>query len=77
MNPIEELWRWLRQKVIHRHRRADQWKDLKAAAMRHLDAFADIPAGLLRYVGLLPLGLTQLRSEYRGDWSNRSARHDG
>jgi hypothetical protein len=52
-NPIEKLWRWLKQEVLHLHRWAD---DL--AALRHhvLAFFAQFAAGsdaLLRYVGLL------------------------
>ena len=53
-NPIEKLWRWLRQEVIHCHRRADHWEGLKAAVTGCLDAFADGSTDLLRYVGLLP-----------------------
>lgn len=28
LNPIEKLWRWLRQDVLHLHRLADDWKTL-------------------------------------------------
>jgi len=53
-NPIEKLWRWLRQEVIHYHRRADQWEEMKQAVTAFLDRFADGSHALLRYVGLLP-----------------------
>jgi DDE superfamily endonuclease len=53
-NPIEKLWRWLRQEVLHCHRHADQWEALKGAATSFLDQFADGSTALLRYVGLLP-----------------------
>jgi len=53
-NPIEKLWRWLRQEVVHCHRRADRWEELKAAVAGCLDAVADGSTDLLRYVGLLP-----------------------
>jgi transposase len=53
-NPIEKLWRWLKQELLHHHRLADQWDDLKASATRFLDRFAAGSPSLLRYVGLLP-----------------------
>jgi len=53
-NPIEKLWRWLRQDVMHYHRRADQWEELKAAVTAFLERFADGSTALLRYVGGLP-----------------------
>ncbi len=53
-NPIEKLWRWLKQEVLHHHRFADDWPGLKAAVTRFLDRFALPSPALLRYVGLLP-----------------------
>lgn len=56
-NPIEKLWRWLKQTLLHHHRFADRWKELKAALHAFLDQFAAgaaASADLLRYVGLLP-----------------------
>lgn len=53
-NPIEKLWRWMRQEVVHCHRRADAWEALQAAVTGFLDQFADGSTALLRYVGLLP-----------------------
>jgi hypothetical protein len=53
-NPIEKLWRWLRQEVVHCHRHADAWEGLKGAVIAFLDQFADGSTALLRYVGLLP-----------------------
>jgi transposase len=53
-NPIEKLWRWLRQEIVHHHRRADQWEEMKAAATGFLEQFATGSTALLRYVGLLP-----------------------
>lgn len=50
-NPTEKLWRWLRQEVVHHHRRADDWDGLKAAVGAFLDRFADGSADLLCYVG--------------------------
>ena len=54
LNPIEKLWRWLRQQVLHLHRLSDDWPYLK---QRVLDFIAQFHLGslpLLRYVGLLP-----------------------
>jgi hypothetical protein len=53
-NPIEKLWRWLRQEKVHQHRCADRWEGLKAAVRGFLDQFVDGSTALLRYVGLLP-----------------------
>ncbi len=57
LNPIEKLWRWLRQTVLRNHRLADDWDLLK---QRVADAFARVASGgtpattaVLRYVGLL------------------------
>jgi hypothetical protein len=55
LNPIEKLWRWLRQEVLHLHRLADQLPELRGAVRRFLDLFADGSQELLRYVGLLVL----------------------
>jgi len=52
-NPIEKLWRWLRQTVVHHHRLADAWEELQARVAAFLDQFAHGSAALLRYVGLL------------------------
>lgn len=53
-NPIEKLWRWLKQEVAHHHRLADDWEGLKAAVAAFLARFARDSPALLRYVGLLP-----------------------
>jgi hypothetical protein len=53
-NPIEKLWRWVRQEVVHHHDRADRWEELKQAVGTFLDRFVDGSHTLLRYVGLLP-----------------------
>lgn len=51
-NPIEKLWRWLKQTVVHHHRLADRWPELKAAVAAFLAQFAHGSDDLLRYVGL-------------------------
>jgi len=53
-NPIEKLWRWLKQDVLHQHRRADRWLELRQQVAKFLDRFAAGSRALLRYVGLLP-----------------------
>ena len=53
-NPIEKLWRWLKQERLHHHRRADRWDELKQEVAAFLDRFAHGSDDLLRYVGLLP-----------------------
>ena len=52
LNPIEKLWRWLRQDVVHHHRLTDNWEELKARMTRFLDQFTGPAPDLLRYVGL-------------------------
>ena len=56
LNPIEKLWRWLRQDVLHLHRLADDWKALRQRVRAFLDQFAQGSQRLLEYVGLLGNG---------------------
>jgi len=51
-NPIEKLWRKLRQELTHLHQWADDLARLRAEIDRFLDQFADGSDALLRYVGL-------------------------
>ncbi len=51
-NPIEKLWRWLRQDLLHLHRLAGDLAGLRAAVERFLERFAHGSLALLRYVGL-------------------------
>jgi transposase len=54
LNPIEKLWRWLKQDVLHLHRLSDNWQQLKQRVGDFLDQFKDGSTELLTYVGLLP-----------------------
>lgn len=52
LNPIEKLWRWLRQHVIHAHPWSESFAELCQAA---LDALHQLEPGsdmILRYTGL-------------------------
>ena len=51
-NPIEKLWRWLKQDVLHLHRLADNLPALHALVLDFLARFKDGSDDLLRYVGL-------------------------
>ncbi len=53
LNPIEKLWRKLKQEVLHLHRLADNLEQLRAEVVRFLDQYALGSLELLRYVGLL------------------------
>ena len=53
-NPIEKLWRWVRQSVLHLHRHCDDWKTLKNRVITFMSQFLGGSQTLLRYVGLLP-----------------------
>jgi transposase len=57
LNPIEKLWRWLRQDVLKMHRLADDWKALRGRVRTWLDQFQGGSRRLLEYVGLLGNGL--------------------
>jgi hypothetical protein len=52
LNPIEKVWRWLRQDVLKMHRQADDWQALQARVHGFLDQFAAGSERLLEYVGL-------------------------
>lgn len=54
-NPIEKLWRWLAQAVLHLHAFADDWVGLQTAVTHWLAQFAQPSPDLLRYVGLYPV----------------------
>ena len=53
-NPIEKLWRWVRQSVLHLHRLSDEWSELKQRVLDFIHSFRRGSNELLRYVGLLP-----------------------
>lgn len=53
LNPIEKLWRWLRQAVLKLHHLADDWTALRQRVRRFLDQFAHGSPDVLHYVGLL------------------------
>ena len=53
-NPIEKLWRWVRQSVLHLHRLSDDWEPLKNKVIAFMTQFKDGSQALLHYVGLLP-----------------------
>jgi len=54
LNPIEKLWRWLKQEVIHLHRLADAFDELQRRVASFLERFDEGSPALLRYTGLLP-----------------------
>lgn len=54
LNPIEKLWRWLKQERIHLHTFEDDWEGLQEAVCDFLDALQDGSEELRRYAGLLP-----------------------
>lgn len=56
LNPIEKLWRWTRQSILHQHRMSDQWPALRQRVASFFDQFAHGSTDLLRYVGLLGNG---------------------
>lgn len=56
LNPIEKLWRWLRQDVLKMHRLAADWPQLRQQVNAFLDQFVMGSTDLLRYVGLAGKG---------------------
>ena len=57
LNPIEKLWRWLRQDVLKTHQFGSQGEELRSRVNGFLDRFALGSDTLLRYVGLQGDGL--------------------
>ena len=53
-NPIEKVWRKLRQELLHHHRYAARWPELRHRVRTWLDQFAQPSPALLHYVGELP-----------------------
>lgn len=51
-NPIEKLWRWLTQEILHLHQKADKWENLKEQIKEFLNKFRTGSAELLKYIGL-------------------------
>lgn len=56
LNPIEKLWRWLRQDVLKMHRLAGDFQQLQQQVEAFLQQFATGSQALLKYVGLLGEG---------------------
>jgi hypothetical protein len=56
LNPIEKLWRWLRQDVLKMPRWVEDWPRVKHRVQDFLDQFAHGSQDLLRYVGLVGKG---------------------
>ena len=57
LNPIEKLWRWLREDILFSHREAGDWKALQARVQGFFQQFANGSEDLLRYIGLRGDGL--------------------
>ena len=53
LNPIEKLWKWLKQEVLLLHCWADQVYQLRLAVLAFLDRFLDGSEPLLQYTGLM------------------------
>ena len=53
LNPIEKLWRWLRQDILHNHEQSAAFKTLRQQVETWLEQFAQGSLALLQYVGLL------------------------
>jgi hypothetical protein len=56
LNPIEKLWRWVRQDVLKLHRWVTDWERVRQNVRHFLDQFHYGSEPLLRYVGLLGEG---------------------
>lgn len=53
LNPIEKLWKWLKQKFIHNHLFASCFKELQQSLDNYLDTLTKGSKELLQYCGLL------------------------
>jgi hypothetical protein len=56
LNPIEQLWRWLRHDVLKRPRWVEDWPQVNQRVHDFLDQFAQGSPDRLRYVGLVGKG---------------------
>lgn len=56
LNPIEKLWRWLREDLLKLHHLADSFERLQQRVRAFLDQFRHGSTELLGYVGLLGEG---------------------
>jgi transposase len=54
LNPIEKVWRKLKQEVLHMHRYSSRWKQLQQRVDDWLHQYSQPSDALLRYVGLSP-----------------------
>lgn len=52
LNPIERLWRWLKQEVLHLHPYAGNWEKLKQGVQKFLERFTEESKELLSYTGV-------------------------
>ena len=52
LNPIEKLWRCVKQRVTHAHPWCDDFLEYRRNVQDQLDAFAEDSPALLSYVGL-------------------------
>jgi len=63
-NPIEKLWRKVKQEVLHLHRYEDDWNGLKDRVLCYLNEFSTGSKDLLHDVGLSdPLQLYKLTAD--------------
>lgn len=53
LNPIEKLWRWLKESILKMHPLADDWPALRNRVNSFLNQFSGGSRKLLRYTGLL------------------------
>ena len=57
LNPIEKLWKWLKESTLKMHTLAHDWSALHARVNNFLDQFSHGSQSLLRYTGLLGDGV--------------------
>ena len=53
LNPIEKLWRWLKQDILHQHIWSHDLERLREKVLDFLNGFQGSSETLLRYTGLL------------------------
>lgn len=52
LNPVEKLWRWIRQRVVHAHPWCDDFREFRHQVQTELHTLADGSQDLLECVGL-------------------------
>ena len=63
LNPIEKVWRKLKQEILHLHRYSSRWKDWQERVDAWLIQYDRPAPDLLHYVGLSPSSFVKVHNK--------------